>query len=364
MTRLFLGLQLIITCGSITCAIIFAQNNDFQHARSWGYHKADMIYAKAPHAAGAEQLRDIMLQVPGVEQVALAQDHIGKTRSRVVMHFPDRDYEVDRLSVSPTYLSTMGIPLSQGRYFKDNGLADKNAVLVNQTLVDQLQLSAPIGQAFTMDDQRYTIIGVVDDFHSYSFFVEVAPLLFAVADEEAMQYVAVRVAERDKEKAYAELQNHWLKLFPQTPFLGGFQEDVWGNYFSLLYSAERFYTALALIAILLASLGLYGLITLSVTSRKREFSIRKVMGANLIDISKSVGSQFIVLCMLSLVIGLPFSYWMAEAALDMLYAYPMPLTVSGLLWAMFIVIFVLTVVLATQIRNVHRSNPVAGLRSE
>lgn len=364
MTKLFLGLQLIITCGSISCAIIFAQNNDFQHARDWGYSKANMIYAKAPSAEGAQQLRDIMVQVAGVEQVSLAQHHVGEAQSRVVMHFPDREYEVDRLDVSADYLTTVGIPLRQGRYFTDHAAGDKNTVVVNQTLIDLLGLEKPVGQVFNMDDQRYSIVGVVDDFHSYNFFEEITPLLFAVADDKTMDYVAVRVAEQDKETAYAQLQDNWLQLFPLTPFQGGYQEDVWGIYFSLLYSAERFYTALALIAILLASLGLYGLITLNVTSRKREFSIRKVMGAELLDISKSVARQYLVLGMLSLIVGLPVSYWMAEAALDMLYAYPMPLTVSGLLSAVFIVIFILVLVLATQIRSVLVSNPASGLRTE
>lgn len=363
MTKLFLGLQLIITCGSITCAIIFAQNNDFQHARDWGYNKAGVIYAKAPSAEGATQLRDAMAQVAGVEQVALSKNHIGKSRSRVVMHFPDREYDVDRLDVSADYLTTMGIPLSQGQYFTDQA-SDKNTVLVNQTLVDKLSLQKPVGQVFYMDDHRYTIAGVVKDFHSYNFFEEVTPLLFAVADDKAMDYVAVHVADQDKEAAYAQLQANWLELFPLTPFQGGYQEDIWGKYFSLLYSAERFYTALALIAIILASLGLYGLVMLNVTSRTREFSIRKVMGADLIDIAKSVGNQYLILCVISLIIGLPVSYWMAEAALDMLYAYPMPLTVSGLLSAVFIVIFILVVVLVSQIRNVIVSNPASGLRTE
>ncbi len=364
MTKLFLGLQLIITCGSITCAIIFVQNNSFQHARNWGYDKANMIYAKTPGTAGAEQLRDAMMQVAGVEQIALAQNHVGESQSRVVMHFPDREYEVDRLDVSAQYLQTMGIPLSQGRYFMEHVENDKRAVVVNQTLVEALSLSQPIGKVFDMDDERYAIVGVVDDFHSYSFFEVVRPLLIAVADNEEMDYVAVRVAERDKESVYAQLQDNWSQLFPQTPFQGGYQEDVWGNYFSLLYSAERFYTALALIAILLATLGLYGLITLNVTSRRREFSIRKVMGAELVHIAKSVGWQYLILYALSLIIGIPFSYWLAQSALDMLYAYPMPLTVSSMVVASMIMVFVLVLVLSTQINNVLKSNPTEGLRSE
>ncbi|MEM8894599.1 MAG: FtsX-like permease family protein [Bacteroidota bacterium] len=334
LTNLFLGLQLVITCGSIACAIIFTQNNEFQHHQDWGYDKEQLLFAKAPNATGAAQLRDALIGQADIEEVVRAQNHIGENHSKVVMQFPDRDYEVDRLNVGADYLQAMGVPLSLGAYFSDDATGDTRTVIVNQTLVETLDLKEPVGQVFDIDNQRYTIAGVVSDFHNYSFFQEITPILFAIADDAQLQYVVVRTDQQDQRQVYAQLQEHWYELFPQTPFQGSYQEDVWGNYFSLLYSAERFYTALAFIAILLASLGLYGLITLNITGRKLEFCIRKALGADMIHLLKSVSRQYIVLCLVSLVIGLPVSYWMADAALDMLYAYPMPLTISGFVYAM------------------------------
>jgi len=65
-----------------------------------------------------------------------------------------------------------------------------------------------------------------------------------------------------------------------------------------------------------------------------------------------------------LIIGVPFSYWIGVAAMEMLFAYPMPMTVSGLVLAVVIMIFVVLLVVSTQIRNVLKSNPVTGLRAE
>ena len=95
-----------------------------------------------------------------------------------------------------------------------------------------------------------------------------------------------------------------------------------------------------------------------------EFCIRKALGADMIHLLKSVSRQYMVLCLVSLVIGLPVSYWMADAALDMLYAYPMPLTISGFVYAMLAVVFILIAVIVSQVRSVLVANPATGLRTE
>ena len=76
-------------------------------------------------------------------------------------------------------------------------------------------------------------------------------------------------------------KRHGQRSFPDTPFLGGYQEDVWGMYFTEIDIHGKVWRGIATIAIILASLGLYGLVTLNVSGRVREFSIRKVLGADL-----------------------------------------------------------------------------------
>ena len=117
-------------------------------------------------------------------------------------------------------------------------------------------------------------------------------------------------------------------------------------------------------AVMLASLGLYGLVRLNVSGRVREFSIRKVLGAGIKDLAASVIKRYATLCAVSLIIGIPFSYFLAKASLDMLYAYPMPVTWGAITLAMLILIMVLLAVISTQIEKVLRSNPVEGLKIE
>ncbi len=363
-TKLFLGLQLIITCSSITCAIIFTQNNEFQHSRPWGYDQELAVYAQAPDAKGARQLQTAMLQSAGVTNTTLSKNHIGTSYENAIIHFPDREYEVELLEVDDQYLSVMGISLKSGRDFLPDVASERQSVIVNETMVDRLALNDALATQFEMNGTKYKIIGVMEDFHSYNFFYGIEPMMIALAAPETMQFVTLKTNAINRASVYEELQDHWLELFPETPFQGAYQEDTWTGFFDQLYSAERFYKALAIIAIMLAGMGLYGLVTLNVTSRVREFSIRKVLGAGVGHLASSVGNQYLVLFLVSLIIGVPFSYWIGVAAMEMLFAYPMPMTVSGLVLAVVIMIFVVLLVVSTQIRNVLKSNPVTGLRAE
>jgi hypothetical protein len=185
----------------------------------------------------------------------------------VVVHTPDRHYEADQLSVDDQYFETMGLEITDGRAFNPNFESDKLTAVVNEAFVTSTGLQEPVGSHFKIDTVQFEIIGVVSDFHSYSFDNRVNPTIFRLAG-----------AEQD---AYLSLQNQWAELFPEIPFQGGYQEDVWGNYFAELGIYSRVWHVFAFIVVLLASLGVYGLMTLNVAGRIREFSIRKVLGATL-----------------------------------------------------------------------------------
>ena len=170
--------------------------------------------------------------------------------------------------------------------------------------------------------------------------------------------------EGTEEETYEALQETWTNLFPEIPFNGGHQEDVFGNYFEEIGNHAKFMKAVAFIAVMLAALGLYGLVTLNVTGRVREFSIRKVLGAQLKNIASNITKQYILLFAISLTIGGPISFYLMEALMDEVYEYHIPMTVSGVMIAVILLIFVLLATVSTQVRKVSKANPVVGLKVE
>lgn len=227
-----------------------------------------------------------------------------------------------------------------------------------------MALEQPIGQIFKIDSTRYEVIGVVKDFHIYSFYDEMRSTIFKVADREDYRYLSMRVRSGSEKETYEVLQAQWAALFPETPFQGGHQEDIFSWYFENVDTAERFMQVVAFIAVLLASLGLYGLVMLNVSGRVKEFSIRKILGAGIKNITANITKQYMILSAVALIIGAPVSYVLTKAHLNMLYAYPMPMSYSGVALSMVMLIFVLLAVVSIQITKVSTSNPVDGLKVE
>jgi putative ABC transport system permease protein len=365
LTKVFLGIQMILACITITAGVVFTQNHTFQNNRSWGYNQKEALYANVPHQAAFEQLQASMMQSSNIVMTAGSRDHLGKNVSTTIMRIPpNKMYEVLEFSVDPDYIETMGLQLVDGRGFNKHKGSDQNAVVVNELLVKNLNLVNPMGQQFEIDSIKYEVIGVLKDFHTKDFFSEMQPAIFRIAREAEYRYLSLRVREGSSNETNETLQAAWSKLYPEIPFQGGHQEDVWSLYFRSVDRSEQFNDVLATIAVMLASLGLYGLVTLNVSGRVREFSIRKTLGAGVNNIASIILKQYLLLTVIALAIGAPVSYLFTKAYLDMLFAYPMPMSVSGIVIALFLLIVVFLLVVSTQIRKVVKTNPVEGLKVE
>ncbi|MBV6646549.1 MAG: ABC transporter permease [Cyclobacteriaceae bacterium] len=364
LTKVFLGMQLILACTGVTGAIMFAQNSAYQETRSWGYEQDQVIYTGLHDPSAYHQLHRVMSQNPNVLSLAGSRDHLGATSSDVVLHLPKRDYEVQKIGVEANYFETLGIKLKKGRFFKANHQSDDTKLIINERLADNLAFEEPIGQVFRIDSGRYEIIGVVQDFHFSNFYYDVRPVVFKVAQPDEFRFLSMKVKEGSDLDIYRDLQKQWSLIFPEEPFMGGLQQDIWGMFYEDLDIQRNFMGNIAAVAVLLASLGLYGLITLNVSGRVKEFSIRKTLGAQRKNIAKNIIRQYAWLTGIALVTGAPVGYYLNQANLDLLFAYPKPDNYFGAIAAAMILLAILVMVVLMQVRKIARTNPIDGLRVE
>ena len=365
LNKILLGFQLILACILITCAVMFTQNTDYVAQRNWGYNQNDVLYAEVHNQLAYEQIYAAMAQNPNVMSIAGSTNHIGKNHTTAIVKLPpSKQYEVQQLAVDANYFSTMQLTLTKGRAFNLHPEADKQSVVVNEEFVKNLGWQEPIGQPIEIDSMRYEVIGVVKNFHSYNFDTKMLPILFKVADKADYRFISLRVRSGSEREAYTSLQAQWNKLFPEIPFQGSYQEDVWGGYFEKIKGHSRFWQAIAFITILLAGLGLYGLVTLNVAARTKEFSIRKALGAQTNNIAKGILRQYTILFTVSLLIGIPVSYSLVKFLFDIAYEYHVPMNYISVTLAVSILIFVLLFVVSTQVSKVAKASPVNGLKVE
>ena len=364
LTKVLLGLQLVLACILMTGAIMYTQNTAYLATRSWGYDQHQTIYASVPDQAAFDQMNAALRQIPSVVSVAGSSHHLGKDIASTIVRHQNQPYEVQQLAVDANYFETMGLTLRAGRGFVPHAESDQKSVIVNETVVRNMGLNQPLGQLLEIDSTKYEVVGVIKDFHTYSFYEEVHPTIFTVAKEAAYRYVALRAQQGAEKEAYAALHAQWNRLFPETPFQGGYQSDVWGTFYTDLDTQVRFSRAVALVAVLLASLGFYGLVTLNVSGRIREFSIRKILGAELKNIASYISQQYVILTAVALLIGAPLSYVLIKAQIGMLYPESMPLGIFGVALAVLMLVLVLGLVVFLQVRRVSSANLLHGLKVE
>ena len=363
-TKIFLTAQLMLTCVGIGFAVIFALNSWYQEQRTWGYDQKDVLYAELQSSAELENLRSAMESQSGVRSTASSTHHLSHNFRTTVVHLPEHQYEVMELSVSPAYFETMDLQLLSGTFLQPNHEGDKKAIVVNETFARNLALSTPLDLQVKIDSIPYQIVGVVKDFHFKNFYYELNPTIFTVARQEEERFLTIKTSTQSRAENYKKLQTAWAKLFPETPFNGGFQEDTWPGFYEDLDTQVRFTKAIAMVFVLLASLGLYGLIQLNIKGRIREFSIRKTLGAGTKNLTSNISKQFYLIFGIAILFGIPASHLLNSAMLGMMFPEQAPYGYVGAVLSAVLLVFVLILVIASQVRKVSKMNPVEGLKTE
>jgi ABC-type antimicrobial peptide transport system permease subunit len=120
----------------------------------------------------------------------------------------------------------------------------------------------------------------------------------------------------------------------------------------------------ATLAIILSCLGLFGLVSLSVAAKKKDFSIRKVLGAGTFDMAKGVNQQYIWILLIAAIIGSPVSYFVMDAFLDSVYKYHIPVQYLSIISGIIAIFAIAFLTVSALVVKVIRDNPVDALRTE
>jgi putative ABC transport system permease protein len=263
--------------------------------------------------------------------------------------------------VDHQFIETLGMEMAAGRNFSRELLTDSAAVILNESAARRLGWTETIGKQLTSDDRRYTVIGVVKDFHFESLHQEIRPLLIRLG--ASIWYVSVRIRPENLASTLDFLKNRWQALVPDQPFEYSFLDSD----FDRLYRAEertgRIFGYFSALAILIACLGLFGLAAFAAERRTKEIGLRKVLGASVRQIVLLLSKEFTRLIAMAFVVAAPISYFAMNRWLQD-FAYrteinPFIFVLAGLL---ALVIAWLTV--GYQALKAALANPVEALRYE
>ncbi|MCR9250032.1 MAG: ABC transporter permease [bacterium] len=356
-TKILLGAQFVIACNAIHTAVVFTQNKEYQNTRSWGYNPNDIVYIRTSSPEEINWITEYAKNSDVITAFTGTQHQLGINKDSVMVQFDTSSIELDVFRLSGQFVDMAEIEIVNGANFSDDSYKQ---VLVNELLYQRL---GELGE-FSFSGNSYVVVGVVRDFHNLNFYSAIKPSVILNTPVEDSRYISMKCEEGKSTEFFADLNTSWLEQFPATPFIAGHQEDVWGQFYDQIDIMEEYNDILATITVLIAGMGLYSLIVFNTLARQKEFSIKKIMGAKLSDLAIDVIKRYSMLAIIAMIVGAPMTYFLVKKNLDILFKYAQSVTIGSVILAIVILLSLLLLVIATQVRKISRTNPAEGLKVE
>jgi putative ABC transport system permease protein len=275
----------------------------------------------------------------------------------------DKEFKFFDNYVDPDYLKTMGIKLKEGENLSLQNESENNlSYLINETAIKQYNIKEPIGRILTGNGRIGKIVGVVNDFHYRGLNYAQTPVLL-LYETRYIRYINIKIDKSNTDNAIKRIRGTWQKIWPEFAFEYNFLDET----YDLQYKSEKQFGKLlfsfAMLALFIASIGLFGLSLHSSERRTKEIGIRKVNGARTFDVMAMLNQDFVRWVTISFIIACPIAYYAMNKWLQN-FAYKTELSwwVFGVAGAFAVVVAVLTV--SCQSWRVATRNPVEALRHE
>lgn len=281
----------------------------------------------------------------------------------------DHHFTTSELGIGNKFIENFGISILAGRSFNLSDYHVKweeiHNTVINQSTLRLVGLQKPedaIGRKLRFNDQDWDIVGVIGDFHQQSLKVPMEAIIFLPYHSND-EFFSIKVEKGSLAETVAGIREKYLAYFPGNSFEYFFLDE----YFNRQYSNEQLFGKVAgtftLLAIIVACLGLFGLVLFNALQRRKEVGIRKVLGASVQNLILMMSKNFIKLILIAFVIGLPLSYLSIDSWLS---NYPYSINVDWMMFALPCValLMVAVLIMSLQTMKAASSNPVDSLRNE
>jgi len=264
--------------------------------------------------------------------------------------------------VDPDYITTFGMKLIQGRSFSADIATDSSAIVINQAMAAKMGLKDPVGQELSFGGTfKMHVVGVVGDFNYESVKDVVQPLALHRGNWATM--VAVKTNTADMAGLIKKVGGVWKTFSPQQELRYNFLDESFARMYDDVRRTGNIFTALASLAIMIASLGLFALSAFMAEQRQKEIGIRKVLGATVGQLTGLLSRDFLRLVLLSIFIASPLAYWGMHKWLEG-YAFRAPINGWIFVLAGCLVGAIALLTISYQAIKAALANPAKTLRSE
>ena len=370
-------LQFVLSFFLIIASFVVSEQHSYMRTKDMGFQKDNLVVMplRGEMKSNLEAAKNSFLNHPSIVSATLGYGLPGQAYAGEAIHdvVVNKDLPVSMLIVDHDYIKTLGLELIAGRDFSKDRPSDADEAFIISESAAKLfgysdakeALEHPVEwNRWDAPDKikKGKIVGVVKDIHLNSLKENITPIVLHIFPF-GYSTLTLKVNSDDLPSTLAFLSSTWKKFNNEWPFEYKFLDEN----FDKLYKAEeklatlfRFFTAFSIVV---ACLGLFGLVVYSTTQKYREISIRKVLGAAEADLVLGLSRVYLYLIAVAFIIAVPISYIAAQKWLQS-FAYRIEITPLLFVKAGLLILVLSLLTVGVQSLKAARSNPVDALKEQ
>jgi putative ABC transport system permease protein len=362
--------QFVLSIVLIIGTIIIMKQVNYLQSKDLGFNKENLIYV--PFQGEMVTKFDVFKQeisgMPGIKTVSRTDQPPTRTGAHAYdMQWlgkdPNTKTVVIHVTVGYGFLNLLNLQLLQGRDFSPDFPTDSVGYIINESALKLIGYKNPIGLPLSIFQTKGHIIGVVKDFHFKSLHDPIEPLIINLNENTDWANGLIKTEPGKTKEAISSLEKVWRQIEPKFPFVYYFVDEDYKQLYNSEQTISKLSNGFAFFAIFISCLGLMGLTIFTAEQRKKEIGIRKVIGAQSMDIVWMLSTDIIRIVLLSLLISIPLA-WMAMNSWLRNYPYRTPVS-----WWIFLLSGAIALVIALctisfQAIKAASANPVKSLRTD
>ncbi|QSE96927.1 ABC transporter permease [Fulvivirga lutea] len=363
--------QFAITSALLIGSFIISSQINFMLNKDLGFDKEELAVLQMPGEVLQryfEPLKTKLMQNPNVSGVTMAGGRLdGDTGSGpIAMEGVDEPVPMAINAIGDDFFKIIGVKVLAGKEFSNTNEYDSaHGVIINESVAKVFNLTPEeaIGKQIRVSGQREgTVMGVVENFHFTSLHDQIQPLVL-IYPHTRLRNIYMRVEAGNLHDVIVSIENDWKEVVPEVPFdlvmLNDHLQSLYKNDMQFAGMVKFF----SWVTIIIAIVGLYGLITLICKYRMKEVGIRKVLGASVGSLIVTLSKSFTLFILIANIITWPIVYYFADNWIDS-FAYKISLSPLYFVLGLVITLFIAGVTLVIQSGKAALVNPVKTLRQE
>lgn len=381
------GFQFFLSIVLITGSLLINKQLSFMTERNLGFkHSANMVVTSSGGSSFSQMIGDSRaaaqrmrqsLSGNAVQAVSTSNHALG-SGGWMRLGFREEATETFRNfrcnGIEPDFLTSYDLEVIDGQSLSQNQDENQNRVLVNETFIREFELSDPVGAPLPKPFNEFIISGIVKDFHYESLREKIEPLVLIdnplplvrtapdmMTFDSPVPKFTFTLDGSNIIEGVKEVERIWSTHQPTMPFDYAFVEDDLQQMYSSESRASRIVRGATGLALAIAGIGLFGIAGISISRRRKELGIRKILGARGGQLVGLLSKEFLVLVVIAMIFAVPTAAWLGKKWLAD-FAYQVPINWSIYLMSGGLLLLVSAVAVASHAFKIIQLNPVNTIR--